>query len=357
MLKLVHHLFKFPVFLLDCVFLLTFRSVLGFALFRVEAVQELELVLEFFLHLKLDGYRINVFHFLFPLLQLLVVDGEEVGELGPFLDLADVQDHSHNDIFECIVPADRVLVHTVILGQAQDVVTWELCALLEELVLVEEQALAKGLVLVLRDHFVQCRVGELEEPAIRLAANTDTHRVLEEDGPLVDGAALVELFKDELAALEASEDLDNAILDEVKRVRRLRRIQERDILLVLLSFQLEHQIEEHSVFKVRQILHPAEHSEDKLNLLVAVGFDRALLQEFLPFGVLRDNLGVTALLQASESVVVLRDDGRTARAIKDQRKFTEVVTVMNFVGLEALAAHMVTHLHTATATTLEEEDG
>ena len=200
-------------------------------------------------------------------------------------------------------------------------------------------------------------MGELEEPAIRLAADTDTHRVLQENGPVVDGATLVELLKDKSLAFEAREDLNNAILDEVKNVRRGRRVHDVEALLELLRFQFEHQIEEYRVFKVLQVLHPAEHTEDKLNFLITVAFDRVLLQEFFPFGVLGNHSFVEIERQASESVVMLRDDGRTARAIKDQGEFTEVVSVLKFVGLEALAAHMVTHLHTATATTLEEVDG
>ena len=174
---------------------------------------------------------------------------------------------------------------------------------------------------------------------------------------MVDGATLVELLKDKNLAFEAREDLNNAILDEVKNVRRGRRVHDVEALLELLRLQFEHQIEEHGVFKVLQVLHPAEHTEDKLNFLITVAFDRVLLQEFFPFGVLGNHSFVLLGTQASESVVMLRDDGRTARAIKDQGEFTEVVTVLNFVGLEARAAHMVTHLHTATATTLEEVDG
>lgn len=174
---------------------------------------------------------------------------------------------------------------------------------------------------------------------------------------MVDGTTLVELLKDKNLAFKAREDLNNAVLDEVKSVRRGRRVHDVEALLVLLRSQFEHNIKEHGVFKVLQVLHPAEHTEYKLNFLITVAFYCVLLQEFFPFGVLGDHSFVVVAYQASESVVMLRDDGRTARAIKDQRKFTEVVTVMNFVGLEALAAHMVTHLHTATATTLEEVDG
>ena len=34
-----------------------------------------------------------------------------------------------------------------------------------------------------------------------------------------------------------------------------------------------------------------------------------------------------------------------------------MVTVLNFCGLGALAAHMIAHLYVATTTALEEEDG
>lgn len=116
LLKLVHHVGKFPVFALSDLTLL-WREVLFVVILVVVAVEKLELVLEFFLDHHLNFFRIFIAVLCYLLPQLLVVDLEEIGELGPFLDFSDVQDDSHNDILESIVPADGVLVHTVVLGQ------------------------------------------------------------------------------------------------------------------------------------------------------------------------------------------------------------------------------------------------
>ena len=72
-LKLVHHVYKFLVFLLGCVFLLL-RVILFVAILGVVAVEELELVLEFSLDSLLNSVRILFAIPRYLLLQLLVVD-------------------------------------------------------------------------------------------------------------------------------------------------------------------------------------------------------------------------------------------------------------------------------------------
>lgn len=72
-LKLFHHPFKFPVFALGYVSLLPL-VILFVAILGVVAVEELELVLEFFLDSLLNFLRILIAIPRYLLLQLLVVD-------------------------------------------------------------------------------------------------------------------------------------------------------------------------------------------------------------------------------------------------------------------------------------------
>ena len=72
-LKLFHHQFKFLVFALGCVSLLPL-VILFVAILGVVAVEELELVLEFFLDSLLNFFRILIAIPRYLLLQLLVVD-------------------------------------------------------------------------------------------------------------------------------------------------------------------------------------------------------------------------------------------------------------------------------------------
>ena len=72
-LKLFHHPFKFDVFALGYVSLLPL-VILFVAILGVVAVEELELVLEFFLDSLLDFFRILIAIPRYLLLQLLVVD-------------------------------------------------------------------------------------------------------------------------------------------------------------------------------------------------------------------------------------------------------------------------------------------
>ena len=72
-LKLVHHPFKFLVFAPGCVSILR-RVVIFVAILGVVAVEELELVLEFFLDNLLNLFRIFFAIPRYLLLQLLVVD-------------------------------------------------------------------------------------------------------------------------------------------------------------------------------------------------------------------------------------------------------------------------------------------
>ena len=72
-LKLVHHVYKFLVFTLGCVFLLP-RVILFVAILGVVAVEELEFVLEFSLDSLLNSVRILFAIPRYLSLQLLVVD-------------------------------------------------------------------------------------------------------------------------------------------------------------------------------------------------------------------------------------------------------------------------------------------
>ena len=94
-----------------------------------------------------------------------------------------------------------------------------------------------------------------------------------------------------------------------------------------------------------------------MNFLVAIALDSVLFEEVLPFGVLGNHLAEALKFEAGKSIVVLRDDGRTASAIKDQGDFSEVITVLKFGRLKAFAAHVISYLHTATAAALKEVNG
>ena len=154
-------------------------------------------------------------------LQLLLVDREEVSELGTFLDFPDIQDDSHHNILESIVPANGTFVHAHVLWQTEDVVAWELFALFEKLVLVEEQTFTEGVVLILLNHVIECRVRKFEQFGLSLASDIDAHLVLHKDGPMIDRTTFVELLKDEGTALKARVDLYDTVLDKVERVRLL----------------------------------------------------------------------------------------------------------------------------------------
>lgn len=207
------------------------------------------------------------------------------------------------------------------------------------------------------NHISERVIGKLEQLALRVASHADRHLILHENRSVVDSAALVEMLEYENGALKACIYLDDTIFDEIERVGVFRGVQNYFLFVKRLRLELEHQVEEHCVFQVGQVLHPFEHSEDELNLLVSVALNRTLTKVVFPLGVLCDDLAESTQLQPSERIVVFRYDCRAASTVKDECDFAEVVPIADDRGLDTLAAHMVPNFHLATAAALEEVDG
>ena len=104
------------------------------------------------------------------------------------------------------------------LWQSHHVVARELPLLLQDLVLIDQEVSAEGLIFILLNKVLHLVMAEAEQFGIAYAAQVNIHLVLHEEGSLVDGRTLVQLLNHELVVFKLGVGLHDAVLDEVERV-------------------------------------------------------------------------------------------------------------------------------------------
>ena len=147
------------------------------------------------MNLTLRGGAVVVFgpclvYLILPCLFLLLsIDSDEVGELGLFLALTNLNNDPHNNIFEAVLAVGLSIGYAIyfILGQVHHIVTGEFTFLLQDLVLIYEQTLSKRLILVLLNELLHLFVGEHEELSISQTPKVHIGVILHKEGTMVDG--------------------------------------------------------------------------------------------------------------------------------------------------------------------------
>ena len=97
-----------------------------------------------------------------------------------------------------------------------------------------------------------------------------------------------------------------------------------------------------------KILDALDHTEDELDLFVAVLFDGVVLEACLVLGELGDHLTEAGLVNTGKRVVVARSNRSTALALVDQRDLTEVITFFELAN-KLLTTVMISDFDTAVA--------
>ena len=128
-------------------------------------------------------------HLLLPCLFLfLSVYSNKVSELGLLPPFANLNNDPHDNILETVFAVSLRISYAVYLtlGQVHDIVTGEFAFLFQDLVLINEQALSKGLILVLLNKLLHLFMSELEKLRIGQTPEVNIGVILHKEGAMID---------------------------------------------------------------------------------------------------------------------------------------------------------------------------
>jgi len=304
------------------------------------AIEDVELILELRLDTLLDSSDLILF---------VTINLDEIAQTWALFALSDLYNDAHHDVFQGILTEALFICESHdVARHVQNIVTGELALLLQDLVLKDQQIATERLILILLDQLFHFVVRKNKQLYVGLASDVHVHVVLHKEGTVVDRGTFVELFEHKFVVLEFSIDLKNALFDEYKLIRGFFSRQKRRILVPVTRSQTEHEIKEHLVLMLCQVLDSFDHTKDKLNFFVSivlngVGFKSDLVLR--KFGL--DH--VEALfVDTCESIIVLRNDRSAALAFVEQSNLTEVVTFFQHTA-PLLAAVLISDFNFALA--------